>query len=126
MWKDSESVWHIVSGCSNLAQKESRYKKRHNKAALRVHWRLGKKYDLKCGEKRYEHKPLPVIENNRVKLVRDSTIVTGRRVPHNRPGMTIVLQDQRRWLMVEVLVPDHRNIMTTEAWKIERYLKPRS
>ena len=30
--KSSESVWHVVSGCPNLAQKE--YKKRHDKVAL--------------------------------------------------------------------------------------------
>ena len=32
--KRLESVWHIVSGCSNLAQDE--YKKHHDKVALRV------------------------------------------------------------------------------------------
>ena len=76
----------IVSSCSNLAQKK--YKKRHDKVALRVHWELNKKYDLGSGEKWYEHKPLPVIGNDQVKLVWDSTIVTDRRVPHmNRPDM---------------------------------------
>lgn len=40
-------VLHIVSGCSNLAQKE--YKKSLDKVALRVHWELSKKYDLECG-----------------------------------------------------------------------------
>ena len=48
------------------------------------------------------------------------TIVSDRRVPHNRPGTTIVLKDQHQWLMVEVAVPDDRHIVTTEAWKIER------
>ena len=54
----SETVWHIVSGCANLAQKE--YKKHHDKTAVGVHWELSKKYDLECGEKWYEHKPLSV------------------------------------------------------------------
>lgn len=44
--KSLESVWHIVSSCSNLAQKE--YQKCHVKVALRVHWQLHKKYDLEC------------------------------------------------------------------------------
>lgn len=75
-------MWHIVSGCANLAQKE--YKKRHDKTALRINWELSEKYDLECGEKWYEHKPLPAIENDQVKLVWDSTIVT-----HNRLNITI-------------------------------------
>ena len=84
--KSSEIAWHVVSGCSNIAQKE--YKKRHDKVALRVHWELRKKYDLECGEKWYEHQP--VIENEQVKLVWDGTIVIDRRVPLNRPETTIV------------------------------------
>ena len=80
--KISETMWHIVSGCANLAQKE--YKKRHDKTALRINWELSEKYDLECGEKWYEHKPLPAIENDQVKLVWDSTIVT-----HNRLNITI-------------------------------------
>ena len=36
--KSSESVWYVVSSCSNLAQNE--YKKRRDKVALRAHWEL--------------------------------------------------------------------------------------
>ena len=64
----SETVWHIVSGCANLAQKE--YKKCHE-----------------CGEKWHEYKPLPVIENDQITLVWDSTIATD-----NRLNTTIVLK----------------------------------
>ena len=46
--KSSENVWHVVSGCSNLAKKD--YKKRHDKVSLRVHWESSKK-NLDCGEK---------------------------------------------------------------------------
>ena len=63
-----------------------------------------------------------MIENpHQVKIVWDSVIVTDRRVPHNRPDITIVLKDKHQWLMVDVAVPDDRNIVTTEAWKIEGY-----
>ena len=41
---------------------------------------FSKKYDLECGEKWYEHKPLPVIENDQVKLEWNSTIVTDNRL----------------------------------------------
>lgn len=74
-----------MSGCANLAQQE--YKKCHDKTAVGVHWELNKKYDLECGEKWHEHKPLPVIENDQITLVWDSTNVTD-----NRLNITIVLK----------------------------------
>ena len=40
----TETVRHIVSGCKRLAQRE--YKKRHHKAALRVHWEMCRKYGI--------------------------------------------------------------------------------
>ena len=72
-------------------------------------------------DKWFEHKPLPVIENDQVKLVWGSTIVTDRCVPHNRLDITIVLKGKHQWLMVDVAVLDDRNIVTTEAWKIKWY-----
>ena len=56
-----------------------------------------------------------------MKLVWDGTIVTDRRVPHNRQDITLVFKDKNQWLLVDVAVPDDPNIVTTEAWKIERY-----
>ena len=57
----NETVIHIVSGCSKLAQKE--YKKRHDNVARDIHWDLL----LKCGfdrnDKWYNHIPESVLEN---------------------------------------------------------------
>ena len=69
----------------------------------------------------YEHPPLPVIENDQVKLMWDGTIVTDRRVPHNRSDITLVLKEKHQWLLVDVAELDDRNVVTTEAWKVERY-----
>ena len=79
------------------------------------------KADNKLRERWYEYQPIPVIENEQVKLMWDNTIITDRCVPHNRPDITLVLKDRHQWVMVDAAVPDDRNIMTTEAWKIERY-----
>jgi len=68
-----------------------------------------------------------VIENDQIKLVWDSTIVTDRRVPHNRPDITIVLKDRHQSLMVDVAVPNDRYIVTTEAIKIVKcFMMPTS
>ena len=39
--KADESINHVVSGCSKLAQKE--YKRRHEKLRKIVHWKLARK-----------------------------------------------------------------------------------
>ena len=43
--KVDESIDHIVSGCSNLAQKE--YKRRNDNLGKIVHWKLAKSVILK-------------------------------------------------------------------------------
>ena len=50
-----ESVGHLASGCSGLAQKE--YRRRHDKMGLRVYWELCRKYGLKCAGKWFEEVP---------------------------------------------------------------------
>ena len=43
--KVDESIYHIVSGCSKLAQKEC--KRRHDNLGKIVHWKLARKCNLK-------------------------------------------------------------------------------
>ena len=51
-----ETVAHIVSECSKLAQKE--YKQvRHDSVAKMLHWKLCEKWGLNKAEKWYIHKP---------------------------------------------------------------------
>ena len=46
--KVDESIDHIVSGCSNLAQKE--YKRRHNNLGKIVHWKVARKCNFEAGD----------------------------------------------------------------------------
>ena len=59
--KVDESIDHIVSGCSKLAQKE--YKRRHDNLGNLVHWKLARKCNFEAGNKWYEHEPEKVLEN---------------------------------------------------------------
>ena len=47
--KVDESIDHIVSGCSKLAQKE--YKRRHDNLGKIVHWKLARKCNFEAGDK---------------------------------------------------------------------------
>ena len=59
--KVDESIYHIVSSCSKLAQKE--YKKSHDNLAKIVHWKLAGRCNFEAGNKWYEHEPESVLEN---------------------------------------------------------------
>ena len=51
--KADESIDHVVSGCSKLAQKE--YKRRHDNLGKIAHWKLARKCNFEAGDKWYEH-----------------------------------------------------------------------
>ena len=50
--KVDESINHIVSGCSKLAQKE--YKRRYDNLGKIVHWKFVRKCNFEAGDKWYE------------------------------------------------------------------------
>ena len=50
--KADESIDHIVSGCSKLAQE---YKKRHDNLGRTVHWKLARKFIFEAGDKWYKY-----------------------------------------------------------------------
>ena len=56
-----ESIDHIVSGCSKLAQKD--YKRRHDNLGKIVHWKLPRKCNCKAGDRWYKHGLESVLEN---------------------------------------------------------------
>ena len=59
--KVDETIDDVVSGCSQLAQKE--YKRRHDNLGKIVDWKLAGKCNFEAGDKWYEHEPESVLEN---------------------------------------------------------------
>ena len=53
--KEVESVGHLASGCSGLAQKE--YRRRHDQMGLRFYWELCQKYKVNCADVWYKEVP---------------------------------------------------------------------
>ena len=56
-----ETINHIISECSKLAQKE--YKTRHDWVGKLIHWELYKKFKFDHLNKWYMHNPASVLEN---------------------------------------------------------------
>ena len=65
--KVDESIDHIVSGFSKLAQKDY---KRRNLGKI-VHWKLARKGNFEVGDKWYEHEPESVLQNEDYKTLWD-------------------------------------------------------
>ena len=68
LWGDrDETINHIISGCSKLAQKE--YKSRHDWVGKVIHWEMCKKFKFDRTNKWYMHNQAPVLENDTHKLI---------------------------------------------------------
>ena len=117
--ESTETVWHIASGCRKLALKE--YRKRHEKVALQVPWKLCRKYGLECKDKWYDHQPLPVAKNREVRITWDMTSFTDQRLKHNRPGITVAHKNTQEWTIIDIDVPADQNIVITQEQKEEKY-----
>ena len=70
----NETINHIKSKCSKLAQKE--YKTRLNRVGKVIHWDMCKKFRFDHTNKWYMYNPATVLENERHKLLWDFDINT--------------------------------------------------
>ena len=92
--KVDESIDHIASGCSKLAQKE--YKRRHDNLGKIVHWKLARKCNFEAGDEWYEHEPESVLENEDNKILWDFSIRTDHVIDVRRPDLVVVDKKERR------------------------------
>ena len=112
-----ETVDHLVSACSKIAQTD--YKDRRNKVASMLHWNLCKKYHLPAADKWWEHKIEKVLQNNEAKILWDFKIQTDKHLAHNIPDITVV-EKKQVWL-VDVAIPGDSRIQQKEVEKITKY-----
>ena len=113
-----ENVLRIVGGCSMLAQKK--YKKRHDKVCLNIHWALSKKYGVKVCERWYEHKVESVIENDIVKILWDVCIQVHSQIEHWRSDI-VVMENMNKCLIIDVACPVDNNLILKRNEKLGNY-----
>jgi hypothetical protein len=88
---EGETIEHIISSCTVLAQSE--YKKRHDIFAKIIHMNLAVKFNLlKDTQPHYIYKPESCLENDNYKLYFDRTVLTDIHIQHNRPDIIIITQ----------------------------------
>ena len=118
--KVDESIDHIVSGCSKLAQKE--YKRRHDNLSKIVHWKLTKSIIyFEAGDKWCEHEPESVLENEDYKILWDFSIQTDHIIKARRPDLVVVDKKERSCKIIDFAVPGDSRIEEKEKDKIEKF-----
>ena len=96
--KMDESIDHIVSGCSKLAQNEYNLWKK-------VHWKLARKCNFEAGEKWYELEPESDLENEDYKILWDFSIQTDHVKEARRPDLVVVDKKERSCKIIDFAVP---------------------
>ena len=91
-----ETINHIKSECSKLAQREN--KERHEWVGKVIHGEMCKKFKFDHTNKWYMHNPAPVLENATHKLLWDFNIQMDRLFPTRRPYLIIINNNKKREL----------------------------
>ena len=89
-----ETINHIISECSKLAQKE--YKARHDWVGKVIHWEMCKKFKFDHTNKRYMHNLAPVQENDSHKLLSDFDIQTDPLISAWRADLIIINKKKKK------------------------------
>ena len=83
-----ETINHIISECSKLAQKE--YKTRHDWVGKVIHWEMCKKFKFDHTNKWYMHNLPYVLEIDAHKLLCDFDIQTDNLISDRRPDIIVI------------------------------------
>jgi hypothetical protein len=119
---EGETIEHIISSCTVLAQSE--YKKRHDIFAKIIHMNLAVKFNLlKDTQPHYIYKPESCLENDNYKLYFDRTVLTDIHIQHNRPDIIILNKQQKQAYLLDIAVPNSNNITQIYNTKINKYLE---
>ena len=116
-----ETINHIISECSKLAQKE--YKTRHDWVSKVIHWETCKKFRFNHTNKWYMYNQASLLENNTHKLLWDFDIQTNHRISARRPDLIIInnkkkkKKKKRTCKIVDFIVPADQRIKLRECEK---------
>ena len=69
----------------------------------------------------YEHTPRSVVNINKNTILWDYSIITDIKILTNRPDVVIHERKSKTRLLIDVSVPDDKNIALKEAEKISKY-----
>jgi hypothetical protein len=91
---------------------------------INIYLNLAVKFNLlKNTQPHYSYTPKSCLENDSYKLYFDRTILTDIHIKHNRPDIIILNKQQKQAYLLDIAVPNSRNITQTYNTKINKYLE---
>ena len=114
-----ETVTHIISECSKLAQ--TNYKARHDRVASAVQWSIMKAHELLHTKSWYDHRAGKVVENEDVKALSDFNIQVDKFIEARRPNIIFVRKKKTECVIIDIAVPGDIRTQMKEDEKIEKY-----
>lgn len=119
--KITETIEHITSACTNLAQIE--YTTRHDNVCKIIHKALAEKHNLiENTNPWYKYKPQTVTENEHTKLYWNRDIHTDHTITHNRPDITLTDKKTKTTYLIDISIPNTYNLQQKHAEKITKYI----
>ena len=115
-----ETINHIISECSKLAQKE--YKTRHDEVGKVIHWERYKKFQFDHTNEWYMHNTAPVLENDTYKLLWDFDVQIDHIISTRRPALIMINKKKRTCKIVDFAVPADHRIKLKEREKKDKSL----
>jgi len=61
----------------------------------------------------YKYTPANILENENIKLYWNRSILTDKTIPFNRPDITVMNKKTKKTFLVDIAVPNTRNIAKT-------------
>ena len=73
----------------------------------------------------YNYKPASVVENDRVKILRDFHIQTDYVIHYRRPDIVVLYKTERKCHLIDIAVPVDKRTELKEQEKIDNYIELR-
>ena len=110
-----ETINHIISECSKLAQKE--YKTRNDWMGKVIHSEMCKEFKFDHTNKWYTHNPTSVLENDTYKLLWDFNIKTDHLISARWPDLIMINKKRENLQNCRLFCPGWRQNKTERMWK---------
>ena len=114
-----ESVGHLASECTKLAQRE--YRSRHDNVTRIIRWKICGKHDLERASKWHEHAPQGVVKTDKVKVLWNFLIQCDHQIECRKPDIVVVNKAEKKCAIIGVAIPGDNRIGEKETVKMEKY-----
>jgi len=93
----------------------------NNKVTAAIHHRICQHYETKTKDNIWLHKPNPVTQDNKVKVLWDFEMRTDRQIQACRLDLVVTDKQTKDGLIIDVAIPNDTHIVENEREKIEKY-----